>query len=286
MSWGKHLGDVIRQQGGEAGSTVITDLLDRGLHARQEQRNAERLAERGTLVQQNPWATDIGKCERAIHFSLTGVEETDPLTTPTLVNFAVGHAVEEAFGGILGMSGAIVVREQKVGITWKGTLVTGRLDYAVLIPEAQVIIELKKVSSRWRGYMLKNGMDADPRHKSQLRFYLHGSQLGQFKVKAPGVHPHPSALVGPDGEGVVHTTFAPAFDLGYVIYVIADATKGEPAFQAVPVKYDKAAAEADLEWLHRQAVAAKKGEDPGIPEGYKKSKFPCAYCPYKGVCWP
>lgn len=257
----RHLGDVIARHGPIAGATAIGDLLRKGLELEQAQRAEEKGPKR------NVWATDLGKCEREIYFSLTGEPETNPLTPETLINFKVGNSVEDAMAELLASAtGGQVVRQLRYELQHRTTTVSGRLDLAVLIPEARSIVEVKSLSSRWMGYMVKNRLEGDPRHRKQLNWYLHASHE-----------------VDPTLEGETFKT--EPFELGYLLYLVKDATKGERPDHTFVVPYNEAVALQDLEWQHLQQERADRGEDPGIPPGFRRSKVPCSYCSFAKRCW-
>lgn len=252
-----HLRQLVEEHGEAAGSRLIVDLLEQGLQEKQKQKDAARKEEKGPDHVQNPYFTDALKCERAVYFRLTGEPQTEPLTTDSLINFEVGHAVEEAFGLLLEfLPGVKVVREVGVEVEVNGIRVSGRLDFLLLLEEDGILIELKAINSRSLGYMLKRQMPGRDEHRAQLRLYLHTSQVGNLIVDDKPLK----------------------FDLGYLVYVVRDTTKGEPPIHAFPVPYDKEVAEGDLEWLSMVAHRAEQHADPGIPFGYEgPKKFPCAY---------
>jgi hypothetical protein len=181
------------------------------------------------------------------------------------MNFAIGRAVEEAFADRLHALGAEVLREIRVELPAGQTVVSGRADFFIAIPDAKLLIELKSTSSRSMGFMLRNGEQGRQEHRDQLGLYLHASQLGLM--------PH-------------------AFDVGQLVYLVKDATRGEPIAHAWPVPYNRERAEYQLEALGVIDQWAKDGIDPGIPANFiayteknRKLFWMCQYCSYQGHCW-
>jgi hypothetical protein len=259
----QHLREVVDQYDGAPDPAGIALLLERGLWAARDAEQAARLADRGTLDKLNPHISDAGKCPRQVFLSLRNVPETDPLTADSLVNFGIGHAVEEWFANILMAQGAEILREVRVEIPAGNTKVSGRSDFLVRLPygQRQVLIELKSASSRSMSFGIKKGEQGKDDHRRQLNLYLHASQLGLL----------------PEGWG--------PFDEGYLVYGVKDATKGEPPFFPYLVAYDEDLALNDLRNLAQLHAVAKLGGDIPIPdESYTKRKFPCGWCSYATHC--
>ncbi len=223
-------------------------LLVQALHADNAAKTAQRAADRGTADKLNPWVTDAGKCIRQVGLSLRNVPQSDPLTTDSLINFGVGHAVESWLASLLTSHGLEIQREVKVAIEHQGVNVTGRAD--LLAVGADLLLEIKSTSSRALGYTRKDGGKDD--HKAQINLYL------RHYAKPNGV----------------------------LLYVAKDAIKGENPLFAVDVPYNAREADADLDSLAELARTAQAGlPPPAIPDGLTKSKFPCSYCSYKTYCW-
>jgi hypothetical protein len=183
------------------------------------------------------------------------------------MNFLVGHAVEEAWAKILIAAGCEFVREERVEIRVGATVVSGRQDFggirlvwragaSATIPElAEIpdgaIIELKSINSRSASWMLKKGEEGKSEHRRQLGLYLKAKDAA----------------------------------LGFLIYLVKDATKGEPILHAWAVEPDDAQANNDLQSLSLAYELAKSGTVAPIPAEYKKSAYPCSYCQYRAHCW-
>lgn len=267
-----HLRELVDSYGEAAGSRFIVDLLEAGLAEKQKAKDEQRAIEKQG-VKPNPYFTDALKCERAIYFRLTGEPETEPLTTDSLINFEVGHAIEEAFATMLSYPGVQMLREQSMEFSINGVRISGRLDFLLLLLQESILVELKAINSRSLGFMLKRQMPGRDEHRHQINLYLHGSQQGLLQRKTDV-----------DGNRLL-VPVVEKFDLGYLVYVVRDATKGEPPIHAFPVRYDKQMAEGDLEFLAQISHRADARNDPGIPVGFEKKKFPCSYCSWKGRCW-
>lgn len=265
----QHLAEVERHHGTGDATDALRSVLHRGLRVLNEQRQAERVTERGTADKLNPHISDVGKCPRAVAYSLMNVEESEPFTDDSLMNFLVGHAVEEAWAKILTAAGAEYEREERVEIEIADTKVSGRQDFGGIrlrwntaaaellnIPEfAEIpdgaIIELKSLNSRAASWMLKKGEKGRAEHRRQLGLYLHAKQQ----------------------------------PVGFLVYLVKDATKGEPILHAFRVDLDSEEAHSDALMLAGVHTLARSQTLPRIPEGYQQSKFPCTYCQVKTLCW-
>jgi hypothetical protein len=249
----QHLADVVRFAGTGDATAELRNVLRKGLVSMNAEKRAARIAERGTDAKQNPHVSDAGKCQRAVVFSLLNVPESDPITEDSLMNFLVGNAVEEAWAQILTAAGDTEhVREERVEIPTGNTKVTGRKDFdGVRLLWRGSVVELKSSNSRAMSFMLKSGQQGRAEHRKQINLYLHSK-----------------------GGGT-----------GYLVYVVKDATKGEPIIHAFRVDYDEAMALSDLGALAAAYDMAKSGSLPAIPEGYDRTKFPCTYCNHRGNCW-
>lgn len=263
----QHLADVVHHSGSGNATTAIREVLARGVFVLEERKREKRIAEKGTDQKLNPYISDAGKCIRAVTYSLMNVEESEPFTVDSLVNFLVGHSVEDAFAAILEAAGATVLREERASLKAGNTIITGRKDFsgvqirwshkiaellgaqALEIPDGSTV-ELKATNSRAIAFLLKRG-DGRDEHKAQLNLYL----------KA-------------DDETI-----------GFLVYVVKDATKGEPIAHAWAVEYDDVKASDNLHVLAFADELAKRGELPSIPDGMKQGAFPCTYCNYRTRCW-
>lgn len=259
-NWGaQHLAEVESKEGTGDGSGAIRNLVEVGLKNANDASQKARAEAKGTDEKTYPYVTDAGKCSRQVWFSLQNVDKSETLTTDSLVNFGVGHAVEEWLAVVLEAQGAEIVREYSIKHLHKGTIVSGRVDFIVTLPDFNCLIELKTISSRAMGFMLRQKKPGRDEHRKQLNLYEHFSQLSMINGRM--------------------------YDVGYLVYVVKDATKAEPTVHAFKVKYDRDMAIADLDNLAEIASMAKKNIDPGIPLGYKKSAYPCTYCDWKTFCW-
>jgi CRISPR/Cas system-associated exonuclease Cas4 (RecB family) len=254
----QHLAEVVRNTGSGNATDELRSILRNGLVALNDAQQAERLAQRGTADKLNPHVSDAGKCPRQITYSLRNIKPSDPMTEDSLTNFLVGHAVEEVWAKILIAAGAEIVREERVSIPAGNTVVTGRKDFGIKLLWRQSIVELKSTNSRSMAFMLKSGEKGKADHRKQLNLYLHASKF-----------PHPLGAV----------------DTGYLVYVVKDATKGEPILHAWEVEYDEGQANNDLMALSLADEIAKRGELAPVPEGYSSTKFPCTYCNWRSACW-
>lgn len=247
-----HLAEIVRFNDSGDATAELREVLRAGLFALNEQKKAARIAERGTADKLNPHVSDAGRCPRQTVYSLMNVPESDPLTEDSLMNFLVGHAVEEAWAQILTAAGAEYVREERVSIRAGETVITGRKDFdGIRLLWLGSIVELKSINSRSMGWMLKRGEKGKPDHRRQLGLYLHA-----------GGH-----------------------DAGYLVYLIKDATRGEPILYAWRVDRNDDLAQDDVTSLALCHADAKRGFLPAIPEDYKKTAYPCTYCNYRGHCW-
>lgn len=265
----RHLKELVDfyGRGGDDATGKLKALIEAGLKIANERSQAEWEASHPD-GKTNPHVTDSGKCPRQVFFSLTGVEATEKLTTDSLINFGVGSAVEEWLGDVLNEAGLDFVREVRVEIEHKGTLITGRIDFCFL--SSGRLIELKTTSSRAMGFMLRNQEQGRTEHRLQAMLYLHASRFGKVLVNGEQVN----------------------IDEAYLAYITKDATKGEPAVNAWHVPYDETIVGEALDYLASIDAAAKAGRKPSIPiEFIQRWKdkgnpgFPCSYCSFKQHCW-
>lgn len=275
MAWQKpqHLAEVVEEHGTGSASAAIVKLIKHGIEKKRAANDAQRVAD-GKELKVNPYVTDAGKCPRQVYKSLVNEPPTNPITVDSEINFAVGHAVEEAFASLLELSGAEIAQEVRIEIPVADTVVSGRVDFLISVPRdllkelglvkevgglpEHCLIELKSSSSRNLGWMLRNGQAGSDNYRRQINQYLHASQLGQLDRK---------------------------YDVGFLVYIVKDATKGEPPVHAFEVKYDEQQALADLANAALIKKRADAGMEPNIPEGYTRSKFPCGYCSWQDSCW-
>jgi hypothetical protein len=274
-----HLSKVEEQFGTGDGSRAIRDLVAGGLAKRREEEQAERAKTRpdGKV---NPHVSDAGKCPRKIFFSLIGEPETNPPDNDSLINFAVGNAVEEAFAYLIEPLGGEVIREVRVEIPVRDTVVTGRADFLVALEKFDSILELKSINSRSLKWMLKKQEAGKEDHRRQLNLYLHASKNGLLRV--------PTWMTVGEGDRKIKAEVGTRplfFDKGFLVYIVKDATKGEPPVHAFEVQYSERRAKADLADMWRVYELALVDADPGIPDGYKRNAYPCNYCPFQDRCW-
>ena len=268
------LAQIVAMFGTGNATNFMVSLIEEGLAKENEQGQQARLEERGTLDKLNPHVTDIGKCPRKVVKSLLNHPETNPLTTDSLINFGVGHAIEEWFAHVMELQGALAVREIKIRIPYEGEgmseITSGRTDFFLAWPEESILCELKSTSSRAMHWMLKRGENGKEDHRYQLNQYLDASQKQCLSFPDPY-----------DSTGILE----PSFDKGFLVYVVKDAVKGEPNIHAWEVPYDKELAEHHQWELAKLADMARAGNVPDIPADYDPKKFPCSYCSFQGDCW-
>ena len=248
----QHLADVVYATGVSTANTIVTSLVAQGIVAIRAKRDAERLAEKGTSVQQNPYVSDAGKCLRAVAYKLFGFPESDPMTLDSMVNVMSGEALEEWFASVLAAAIGGTVRQQRVDVTRAGSEVhvTGKKDFFIQHPDFGTL-ELKSINSRSLGFLLRSGAQGRDEHRRQLNLYLYANN-------------EPT---------------------GWLVYMVKDATKGEPPIHSFRVECDAALAERDILALTKTAEDVKGDIVPPRPEGATKKAFPCSYCNFKSFCW-
>jgi len=248
----QHLADVVRAHGSGDATEELREILRKGLFALEDQKRELRIKTRGTADKRNPYVSDAGRCIRQVTYSLLNIEPSDPFTEDSLMNFLVGHSVEEAWAQILTAAGAEYVREESVLIEFGNTVVSGRKDFdGIRLLWLGSIVELKSINSRSMAFTLRRNEPGKPDHRRQLNLYLY--------------------------ENTTPT--------GYLVYLVKDATKGEPILHAWRVDLDAGQAEADLLALAAADEMAKSNRVPPIPDGMKQNKWPCSYCQYQTICW-
>lgn len=236
------------------GTVVILPLIAEGLRRLNESEQAERKAQRGDSLKKNPHVSDAGKCERRVVFSLMNIPETNPPGVDSLLRFALGHAFEDAIAKILeAYQGATYIREERVElIAPDGTKISGRKDFDAvrMLLDGDTMLELKSSNARSVGWLVKRGAPNED-HVAQLNLYLHATDK----------------------------------KVGYLVYLVAGSTKGEPVLHAWRVDYDAERADADIAFLADADAKAKVGDVPKVPQGYTQWKFPCGYCQFQKLCW-
>lgn len=248
-----HLREVVSQHGTPDGTSLILPIIASGLQKLADAEKAHRIVERGTDKKLNPSVSDAGKCERKVVLSLMNIPETNPPDVDSQLRFALGHAFEDAIARVLeAHQGATYLREERVEIAAGDTKITGRRDFdAVRVELLDSILELKSTNARAMGFLLKRGTPNED-HVRQLNLYL--SATGKAK--------------------------------GYLVYLVAGSTKGEPILHAWTVNYDQNMAHQDITALAAADLRAKTQNVPAIPHGYARGKYPCGtYCPYNEFCW-
>jgi len=242
----------------------VEKLIERALYA-------DRMASREEWNKSHPdgktapYVSDADKCPRQSWYSLTNTPESDPPDANSLMNFALGHAAEEAVAEILERYGVPMIRERRIEIPWKGMVITGRPDFLFPIPGAGFLAELKTTTTR-QAFMLEKeqGMLA---HRHQILQYLHAGNLGLLE-------PEITAL---------------DCKVGALVYIVKDAQKfrNPKVVHAYDVHYDEAEVERVLDTFASMQLRAKSDpiNPPARPEGYKPKGFPCAWCSYATTCW-
>lgn len=240
-------------------SEAVARLLEEALVYNHKIEREAYLARKGGEGKTNPYATDMGKCPRAVWYSLRNYVESNPPDMQSLANFFFGHAAEDAYARILAQlpnrDEMQIIREVRLQI---GNT-SGRADFILWDPVLRTIIELKTT----KGWQVKFLPNKD--HEKQLRFYLHAGKLGLLEKY--GIHPDDC-------------------DTGVLAYIRKDATRGTETFLTYDVVYDERAVLMALQ-INDNILQASR-EDvvaPPRPKGYTESKFPCSYCSFKDHCW-
>lgn len=247
-------------------SDAIVGLIEHALLYDNEQQKQKRLDSKGGDPKKyNPYATDFGKCERQVWYSLRNYPESNPPDMQSLANFAFGHAAEDKYADLLAalpnFESMVIIREVRLQI---GST-SGRADFLLWDPHLRCIVELKTT----KGWQVKWLPNKD--HEEQLMFYLHAGRLGMLEQYG----------ITPDD-----------CDSGVLVYIRKDATRGTKTFLAYDVLYDE---RTILHKLDMNATLLRSAnadiQPPPRPEGYKETKFPCgdakgrAWCSYFDTCW-
>lgn len=259
----RHLSEIVGEHGTGDATGPVRALLEYGMRRKLESEVNDR--EPGVHV------SDAGRCPRQVFFSLTGVPKTEELTLDSWMTLNLGKKAEELYLELLEAAGVKVLIQQRIALEHDGETIHGTLDMVIEVPEEVrklipgldpvEVWELKTKNSRAMSWLLKRGgPETDDGYVKQLRGYLEGAQRGQV--------PKPTKA------------------RGRLVYTAVGATKGEPLFHAWFVDYDEAETLKDLKRLSDSMKGAREGIDPGIPEGFERTKFPCSYCDYCSKCWP
>lgn len=259
----KHLSEVVGEHGTGVATGPVRQLLELGMRNKLAAEVNDRIP--GVHV------SDAGRCPRQVFFSLTGVPRTEELTLDSYMTLRLGNKAEELYLDLLKAAGVKVLTQQRIELEQDGEKIHGTLDMLIEVPEEvralipgldeREVWELKTKNSRAMSWLLKRGgPEEGDGYVKQLRAYLEGAKRGQYAK--------------------------PTKARGRLVYTAVGATKGEPLFHAWFVDYDEAETLKDLNRLSDSMKQAREGIDPGIPEGFERTKFPCSYCDWCSKCWP
>lgn len=206
--------------------------------------------------------SDLGRCPRQIALRLTGVVKSNPPTIDSLINFAVGEAVEDKIASLLADNPKVLAihRNLEFKIFFNGFTIEGHADILIELTDSHILVECKSINSRAMSWMLKKGDNGKDDHRLQNAGYLYGSHFVGSPIK-----PHQD---------------------GKIVYIVKDATKGEPVmFEAsFTMESEMPNIETELTILTDTARGVERGVIPEIPEGYKFSAYPCTYCDWQRHC--
>lgn len=285
-AWPRNLKQAVEQHGSPAATGPIVTLVEHAFELDYEEGQKKRLKERGTLDKQTMYVSNLGEeCIRKLYFNRSNEPVTNPLTVDSLMNFMVGHAVEESVAKMLGWLGCEVIQEHHIALEHDGTKTTGRVDFLIDVPREvleklnlvqdvhgrglpeNMLVELKATSSKAMIAMIVYQEAGKDGHRHQLNGYLHASKEGLLPKE---------------------------YDTGFLVYVIKDATKGSPNIFAYRHDYDPEMIAGDLGMMAYVEKIVEAGDDPGIPvaleEKAAKNKgkppvWPCGYCSFETRCW-
>lgn len=255
----KGLKGVIEHVGVPAATFHDSEELKVLIDAKEAKRQEERLKERGTLAQQNPYVTDAAKeCLRQLFFAYTQTPVTDPPDTASRMAMELGNQAEEKYIELYREAGFEVETQERVEFTIDGVLVSGRMDF-FFVDDIPVEVKATQASKfMWTVLDREAGKEG---HRRQLNLYLHYLNDFGANVKYPK---------------------------GKLRYVITDAPKGTNPVFAYWIDYDKAMADDDLARIAAAWKQSQAGNDPGIPPAVKKEGdllvWPCLYCNWRSIC--
>lgn len=263
----EHLKDTVAEHGTGEATGPVRALLEYGMRKKME----AEMMDPNFVARSGLHVSDAGRCPRQVFFSLTNVPRTETLTLDSYMTLRLGNKAEELYLDLLKAAGVTVLTQQRIELEHDGEKIHGTLDMIIEVPEeVRALIpgldpvevwELKTKNSRAMSWLLKRGgPEEGDGYVKQLRGYLEGARRGQV--------PRPTKA------------------RGRLVYTAVGATKGEPLFHAWFVDYDGPSVTADLARLAQSAKDAREGIDPGIPDGYERTKFPCSYCDFRSKCWP
>lgn len=246
-------------------SDAIAELVEKALVYNRGLEQAARLESKGGDARKlNPYATDMGRCERQVGYSLMNYPESDPPDMQSLANFLFGHAAEDAYAKILGQlpepEDMVVLREVRLQI---GNT-SGRADFLIWDPHLRTLVEMKTT----KGWQVKWLPNKD--HEKQLMFYMHAGKLGMLEQYG---------ITAEDCDSAV------------LLYIRKDATRGMRTYLTFDVLYDERTVLLALEKNEELLELALAGILPARPKGMTPDKFPCgdkkgkAWCPYFTTCW-
>lgn len=261
--WFKDLKAAIDKVGYPSSTFRAEDELRDLIAKDAEAQDALRVAEKGTSDRLGCYITDAGKeCGRALWFSYTNTEQTDPPDHHAQLLFRLGHAIEDVYGTLYEKAGYKVEREVPVSFIRDGVKISGRIDFLINTEDGP--IELKSTQAEKFKWIVARKEAGRAEHRCQLNLYLH----------------------------YLNNELLWKHDSGRLRYVITDAQKGTPSVLEFKVDYDPDQAEADLARLVRLWHMAVAKVDPGIPAPFIKNwtdkkelpLWPCCWCSYRGHC--
>jgi hypothetical protein len=178
----------------------------------------------------------------------------------SLMNFAIGHAAEEAFASQLERYGIKLLREVRVEIPWGGVTISGRIDF-LLVAEF-FISELKSTTQAQMYAISKN--EGRNEARSQLLLYLLAGKMGLLWEY--GITPE-------------------MCENGVLAYLVKDAKKDRRNRWFFDVPFDWHEAERGMDELAKLTVQAAIPQPPARPAGFSRDKFPCGWCDWQDFCW-
>lgn len=242
-------------------AAILDDLLAQALLS-------NRAQEREEWKQAHPdgktsaYISDAGRCEKQVWYGINDWPVTNPPGVDSLMNFALGHAAEEAFSDQLSRFGLKLVREVRVEIPWGHVTISGRTDFLLVAEELNCIAELKSTSQRQMYAVSKSG--GRDENKDQLLLYLLAGKLDLLQEY--GITPE-------------------MCEEGVLAYLVKDATKGKRNRWFYDVPFDWHQAQEVMDSLALVTDLAKLPTPPARPDGFSRDKFPCGWCDYQEGCW-
>jgi hypothetical protein len=244
----------------------IQDIVIESLVAKRDQREGRESVLDGLHAR----VSSAGKCARAIGLSISGLEASDPISSESLMNFAIGDFVHDV------VQSAIVSKWPDAQLETVGTIgdyLEGHSDVLYSAEDGQrVVLEIKSIADF--GFKLATGV--------KLKSNGQWNKKDQVAEGPKRDHLSQAAIYG-----VMHGAAYIS-----IVYVRKTAAKDEPITWEWRYEMSALRGMADVE-IQRLKQIVELVRDNRMPDREYEGKiidplttkkFPCSYCSYRSAC--